>query len=226
MRTAPVHNWAFTKAIFNLFYLIVVALSGGEGATKKGKSSRFTPVAAAKITGAEKANYQVSIKKQKTGSKGDLFEQYIVAKFDPNYFKIKEWRSDQYIERVYAVSNRHPDFKIEYNYKPAVAPFAVERTYRSAFDGGYIEWAKPYQLDNDRKFSYTLNIPVFVATGLGGDLKNPEEEFIIPLNHVSNTATPYNEPKPKERGHREKLFYKNQDQILIKKGSFGEEYLF
>ena len=34
--------------------------------------------------------------------KGDAFEQHVVKRFAPKYFRIKEWRGDKYVDGIYA----------------------------------------------------------------------------------------------------------------------------
>src|SRR5476651_2527300 len=46
--------------------------------------------------------------------KGDKFQKYVVTKFDPAYFRMKEWRSDKYIDGLYPKSNLDPDLVYEF----------------------------------------------------------------------------------------------------------------
>ncbi len=41
--------------------------------------------------------------------KGEEFEKFIVKKFNKEYFTLKEWTSDKYIDGIYAESTRNPD---------------------------------------------------------------------------------------------------------------------
>ncbi len=121
-------------------------------------------------------------------AKGDSFEKFVVKQFDKRYFTLNEWRSDKYVEGIYAVSNHFPDLEIEFNLKTKEVSdkFAIECKWRKNYYQGGIEWANDYQIDNYKKYAETLKIPVFVVIGVGGEPENPNELFIIPLGQVTS----------------------------------------
>jgi len=116
--------------------------------------------------------------------KGDLFEQFVVKKFNQNYFKIKEWRGDKYIDGRYAESNMNPDLEVEFSLQGEKYRFAVECKYRTRSENGFIEIAKDRQLSHYKNFAQEKSIEVYIALGLGGKPDYPAEMFLIPLQSI------------------------------------------
>lgn len=118
--------------------------------------------------------------------KGDDFEAYVVGNFDKDYFTLKEWRSDKYVDGVYPVSNHFPDLEIEFNFnaKKVKDVFAIECKYRSNFFNDSIKWAEDYQFKNYNDYAIKLKIPVFVIIGVGGMPSKPFDIYIIPLSDM------------------------------------------
>jgi hypothetical protein len=71
-----------------------------------------------------------------------------------------------------------------------VERFAVECKYRtnpsvSQKSGKpVISWAKPYQIENYKKFSQKRRMPVFVVIGLGGRPDSPDVMYCLPLQEA------------------------------------------
>ncbi len=122
--------------------------------------------------------------------KGDSFEKFVVKHFDKKYFTIQEWRGDKYIDGTYAVSNHFPDLEVLFklNSKGISDKFAIECKWRKNYYQGTIEWAKHYQITNYKKYSQSLNIPVYIVIGIGGEPENPNELFIVPLAKIENST--------------------------------------
>lgn len=118
--------------------------------------------------------------------KGNAFEQYVVKRFDRKFFRIKEWRSDKYIDGIYADSNRYPDLEISFNWKGQQDLFAVECKWRKDFFKGELEWAEKYQLDLYQKFAKTRKLPVFIIIGIGGLPADPKYIYVIPLEDIKS----------------------------------------
>ena len=125
------------------------------------------------------------IDKQK--EKGDLFESFVVTKFDKKYFTLKEWAGDKYVNGIYAETTIQPDLKYSFKLREIEIEFAIECKYRSNYFKNGVEWAKKSQLNNYRKFAEQNKIHVFVAIGVGGTAKQPSELFIIPLKNIQYT---------------------------------------
>ena len=125
-------------------------------------------------------------------AKGDAFEKFVVKNFDQKYFTLQEWRSDKYVDGIYAVSNHFPDLEVIFDYKTkgVKEAFAIECKWRKNYYNNGIEWAKNYQIRNYKEYAEKLNIPVFVVIGVSGEPEKPEELFIVPLSKMkSNIIT-------------------------------------
>ncbi|MFZ4583271.1 MAG: hypothetical protein ACOYM7_11540 [Paludibacter sp.] len=125
-------------------------------------------------------------------AKGDAFEKFVVKNFSRKYFTLQEWRSDKYVDGIYAVSNHFPDLEVIFNFKEKGVneAFAIECKWRGYYYKNEIKWAENYQINNYKEYAEKLNIPVFVVIGVGGEPKMPEELFIVPLQEMkSNTIT-------------------------------------
>jgi len=125
-------------------------------------------------------------------AKGDAFEKFVVKNFDPKYFTLQEWRSDKYVDGIYAVSNHFPDLEVIFDFKSKGVneAFAIECKWRGYYYKNEIKWAENYQINNYKEYAEKLSIPVFVVIGVGGEPKMPEELFIVPLQEMkSNTIT-------------------------------------
>ncbi len=128
--------------------------------------------------------------------KGDLFEKYIVQKFDKSFFTLLEWRSDKYINGQYAISNKLPDLEVKFEVNDFYSVFAVECKYRSFDNNGFIELSKDYQFKNYKNYEKEKGIPVYFALGLNGKPTEPNELFIIPLQRLKSNLVKYDELLP------------------------------
>lgn len=119
-------------------------------------------------------------------AKGDAFEKYVVKNFNQKYFTLQEWRSDKYVDGIYAVSNHFPDLEVIFDFKEkgVKEAFAIECKWRKSYFKNEIEWAKNYQIKNYKEYAEKLNIPVFVVIGVGGEPEKPKELFVVPLQKM------------------------------------------
>ncbi len=146
--------------------------------------------------------------------KGDKFEKFIVKKFDKNYFTVKEWRSDKYIDGVYAESNMNPDLELEFHMKGFSTRFALECKYRSGLYNGYVELAKERQLHNYKQFETERKTSVYIALGLGGEPENPDELFLIPLKHLTSNKLSYDGLSRFKKEHTRQFYFDIQKRVL------------
>jgi hypothetical protein len=116
--------------------------------------------------------------------KGAEFEKFVVEKFDKNYFRCIDWRSDKHHNGVYPLSNTYPDLAMEYKDKTRTIPFAIECKWRAAFRDDAIQWATGKQIDNYFGYQNKKRHTVFIVIGVGGTPGNPSELYIIPLNNL------------------------------------------
>lgn len=117
---------------------------------------------------------------------GYEFEKFVVKKFNPKYFKVKEWAGDKYVEGVYAETNQHPDLLMEFlEYNENNKEFAVECKWRQKLYKNGLDFSTTNQLNRYRDYSKKKNIPVFMALGLGGKGGSPEELYVVPLKDIT-----------------------------------------
>ncbi len=119
--------------------------------------------------------------------KGRKFEDWVVRKFNPSYFIIKDWRGDKNVAGIYAESSKLPDLEIEFRLKDQRTLFAVECKWRRSFESGgkpRIEWATPRQIDTYRQFQRDRGMPVFAVIGIGGEPDHPAELYIVHLDRL------------------------------------------
>ena len=131
-------------------------------------------------------------KDQKNTEKGHTFERFVVEGFSANaeYFAIEEWSADNHDKAmgIKVEANQNPDIIVRYI--PTGERFAVECKYRtnpsvSQKSGKpVISWAKPYQIENYKKFSQKRRMPVFVVIGLGGRPDSPDVMYCLPLQEA------------------------------------------
>lgn len=127
------------------------------------------------------------IKAQKALDDGYAFEQFIVSRFNQQYFKLQDWTPDKTSSGVYAKSSMNPDLHFEFRFQNYVKHFAVECKYRKSLFNGKFE-LKPGQVKNYRRYSQEKNIPVYIVLGVGGVPKAPNELFVLPLDLFSTTS--------------------------------------
>lgn len=145
------------------------------------------PIEARKSVATETPRGRVSqpVEVQPTSQeKGEAFEKWVVKKFSPNYFDIKDWRGDKFVEGRYAESSEHPDLVIEFKLREIRSPFAVECKWRRTFEHreqAGMTWASERQIANYQRFSVDRKMPVFVVIGVGGEPDAPAELYVIPL---------------------------------------------
>jgi len=92
--------------------------------------------------------------------KGNDFEKFVVQKFDRKYFALQEWRSDKYVNGIYAASNQLPDLEINFRKGNINDSFAVECKWRKGYYDNSIKWAEYYQLSNYKNYAKRLQIQV------------------------------------------------------------------
>lgn len=128
--------------------------------------------------------------------KGDMFENYVIQKFDRRYFVLKDMRSDKGVNGFYPESNSYPDLTLEY--KPAKQRFAVECKWRQHWQtrsngNAFINWAggttkeKGLQkIQNYLNYASTHDMPVFVVIGIGGTAARPKDLYVVPLQALKS----------------------------------------
>jgi hypothetical protein len=117
--------------------------------------------------------------------KGREFEDFIVTLFNKRKFRLLEWRSDKKASNgVLPLSCSFPDLEFDYTRGKSTHRFAVECKWRKQFYSGSINWADQKQIDIYTEYQFQNAISVYVAIGIGGIPKNPEQLYITPLDHI------------------------------------------
>ncbi|RLG27879.1 hypothetical protein DRN70_01385 [Methanosarcinales archaeon] len=143
--------------------------------------------------------------------KGVDFERYVVELFrkQEKYFAIHSWTgdlSDKY-QGVRVESDSEPDLTIRY--KPTDEKFAVECKYRSYLYNDKLCWTTWEKLKDYRSFAQKNIIPTFIVIGLGGNPRNPEQMFCIPLEKAKYPKLYPSVFRKFERDPRKSFFWKN-----------------
>jgi hypothetical protein len=155
----------------------------------------------------------------KPADRGTEFEKWVVQRFSRDFFKIKEWRGDKYVDGSYAESSLNPDLEIEFYMGEIRKPFAVECKWRQGYDQGvkpYIEWASDRQIENYRNFAQTKAVPVFVVIGIGGEPNNPADVFVVNLNSLRYPKATAEYLAPFRRKNKEHGFYFDYESPALK----------
>jgi hypothetical protein len=121
---------------------------------------------------------------------GDDFEGYVVKNFDKEYFKLKNWAGDKYIDGIYAETTLHPDLLLQFNYRDHSELFSVECKWRSGFKNSKVQVANAGQIERYQIYASENNQPVFLALGIAGKASKPVYLYMVPINDLtSNTVT-------------------------------------
>lgn len=141
-------------------------------------------------------------------AKGDAFEKFVVKSFSREFFTLQEWRSDKYVDGIYAVSNHFPDLEVIFDdkLKGVKDVFAIECKWRKRFYHNEIEWAKDSQIKNYKDYADRVNIPVYVVIGIGGEPEAPNEIFIVPLASIKSSTLSKTELSKYKKDTNESLF--------------------
>jgi hypothetical protein len=143
---------------------------------------------------------------------GTAFEDFIITKFDKNYFSLLERTNDTVVAGVYAQSRSNPDFLYKFVLRKYTKIFAVECTYRSE-PANVISVKLAEQLDRYQKFSEERNVDVYIILGMGGLPNNPEELFIIPLKKAQPKMT-YDALKVFKRRTLKRFYFERSVEVL------------
>lgn len=150
--------------------------------------------------------------------KGDAFEQFIIKKLSKTpSLSIKRWRSDKYVDGIFAQSNRHPDFEIMFsgtkNGEKIDHAFSLECKWRHYFFNDKIE-LEASQLNNYKQYAEDENKPVYLIIGVGGKASDPETLFLVPLKDVKNNNLDREFLMPYNCGADDEFYYDLEEDKL------------
>jgi hypothetical protein len=119
--------------------------------------------------------------------KGAQFENFVCSLFKPESWVVEDRTKDWSHKLSRPVeSDQNPDLILRN--KKTDKRVAIECKFRTRVwsDGGVtgIVWPKEYA-DRYKKFAEEKKIPVYIAFGLGGNPKSPNELFLVPLERVA-----------------------------------------
>lgn len=117
--------------------------------------------------------------------KGDDFEKFIIKKFNKQFFSIKQWAGDKYVEGFYSEKTMQPDIIVEFKLRDYTKKVAIECKWRSSTQKGGIQFSYDNQLKRYKTFEQKEHTDVYIALGIGGKASNPESLYLIPLNDMS-----------------------------------------
>jgi hypothetical protein len=130
-------------------------------------------------------NKEVVGNEEEAKRKGDEFEKFVVKKFNQQYFTLKEWTSDKFIDGIYAENTLGPDLVFQFSHRDISEGLAIECKWRSKLSDKF-SFVTAQQIKNYTKFGQEKNIPVFVVLGIGGKPSSPEQLYIIPLDKITS----------------------------------------
>jgi hypothetical protein len=183
-------------------------------------NTEITSVKKHNTSNIERKNVFTTSEKDSSKQKGDLFENYIIGKFDKRYFTLKDMRSDKGIDGFYPESNQYPDLLLEY--RPSASLFAVECKWRQNWwirngNKEEIDWAGgDKKIENYNSYSNKNAVPVFVVIGISGEPNNPKEIFVVPLKALKYRYVEKSYLKKFEKKDTTKNFFFDSKKIVLK----------
>jgi hypothetical protein len=118
--------------------------------------------------------------------KGDDFEKFIIKKFNKQYFTIKQWAGDKFIDGTYSEKTQQPDIIVEFNLRDYSKKVAIECKWRSSTFKGGVQVSYADQLKRYKEFEQQEKTDVYIALGIGGRASMPDSLYLIPLKSISN----------------------------------------
>jgi hypothetical protein len=125
--------------------------------------------------------------------KGHLFEEFVVDKFDKNYFELMSWQGDKRSQTGhFAKDNLNPDLVFQLLLRNGTRfPLAVECKYRSSFVAtDSINICSNEQLLRYQKFGTENKMPVFLVLGMGGKAHAPENLYVFNVSKLHRNWIP------------------------------------
>ncbi len=116
--------------------------------------------------------------------KGEEFEQFVVSRFNPEYFTLLEWQGDKHYKGIYPLSNQRPDLVYKFSSGRTKKFFAVECKWRARDYFNRFEWAKDSQVKNYEEFLAKTRMSLFILFGLGGKPQNPQHVYVVPFLEI------------------------------------------
>ncbi|HST61407.1 MAG TPA: SH3 domain-containing protein [Longimicrobium sp.] len=124
-------------------------------------------------------------KEREAERNGRDFESWAAVRVKRSGLALVDWRSDKYVEGVYAEANLAPDLLVEYREGGERIPFAVECKWRSRYyQTDKLQWGEWRHLNRYRKYAIEHGTPVYLLIGVGGTGAEPRDVYLVPLERV------------------------------------------
>ncbi len=124
-------------------------------------------------------------KEREAERNGRDFESWAAVRVKRSGLALVDWRSDKYVEGVYAEANLAPDLLVEYREGGERIPFAVECKWRSRYyQTDKLQWGEWRHLTRYRKYAIDHGTPVYLLIGIGGTGAEPRDVYLVPLERV------------------------------------------
>ncbi len=162
-------------------------------------------------TNEDEAETEIIDQKKK---KGDDFEKFIVKKFNQEYFTIKQWAGDKYVDGIYSEKTQQPDLIVEYHYKDFKQLIAIECKWRSQPKNGSIKISYDDQLKRYKEFERKEKTDVYIALGVGGKATAPDNLYLIPLKELTKPSISVNQLEQYEKSVDSHFFLNMNTGIL------------
>lgn len=167
-----------------------------------------------------KADFQASISEPQSElidvnvQAGLDFEKFVVKKFNPEFFVLKQWAGDKFVEGRYAESTLEPDLQLELKLGKNRYPLAVECKWRKSVKGDFIRFANDGQLNRYQEFESRTKMPTFIVLGVGGSPSTPERLYIIPVSAFKNPTQHIDNLINYKRGVDRNFFFDQKNKEL------------
>lgn len=117
---------------------------------------------------------------------GREFEQWAALRVRRSGLALVDWRSDKFVEGVYAEANLAPDLVVEHRHGQERIRFAIECKWRSKYyRHDELHWGEWKHLHRYRKYAAENDVPVYLLIGIGGTGGEPGEVYLVPLERVA-----------------------------------------
>lgn len=111
--------------------------------------------------------------------KGLMFEKFVVSLLaDRDRVKLVFWRSDKFVNGIYAEENLYPDLEVSHRLDVHPVEYFVECKYRSQWSDGSIDLSR--QMRRYKRHARSFDKELFIALGIGGTPDCPEEFYLVP----------------------------------------------
>lgn len=151
--------------------------------------------------------------------KGDQFEQYVqnLISYKNNRFQIKQWRRFlKTKDGCLPLDMLSPDLEIGFRTDQLFDhTFLIECKWRQRLYKDHLDWSNEKQLQRYQQYYKQTKFPFFIALGLGGIPKDPEEFFLAPFQEIASTPRIHRSELKKYKRPKRNRFYYSPNQLKL-----------